>query len=371
MDSKNIILRFTEEFKFEKIKNEKGKESYIISGNAQPLNEDSRNGIRYRPESVKKKYKTLNNVAFLFNHDTNKSLGHVIESGINNTHMTYRVDVDPEEKEYIRKMERGDIKHVSVGCMIENIAFNEKENIYECDVKEYVELSAVPVPGFSNTSANKEGAIFLANELGDKNILEKLKEAVKKEADEEDDDKKDKDDESDDEDDKDDKDKDEKNGDNDDEDEEEGDEDDEDEEKCKKKKGEDFIDDMQLDEKKKETIKEEGDEPTAEELLKETITRVDELFSEIDQIKNSIAVIESKIDAMNETDENINENKKNNLDLHPNKEELFKDKKSNPINSKKELEAKEKALFGESSKKVNENKEVIDMKKVRMKNIQY
>ena len=177
VDKKQIILHHTEKFNLEKVKEKDGSETVIISGNAQPLNEDSRNGVRYRPDSVKKAYKSLNGVAFLFNHDTNRSLGHVTEVGLTDSHITYKADVDPEEKEYLRKVERKDIQFVSVGCMVENVEFNEDDNIYECDVKEYVELSAVPVPGFANTSATKEDAIFLANELGDTKVLEKLQEA--------------------------------------------------------------------------------------------------------------------------------------------------------------------------------------------------
>ena len=173
-----ITLFHTEEMQFEK-KGEGKEATIMISGNAQPLNEDSRNGVRYRPDSVKKAAKSLQGVAFLFNHDSARSLGHVTKSGLTDSHLTYSADVDPEEKEYIRKVERGDIKFVSVGCMVENVQFNEEDNIYECDVKEYVELSAVTVPGFSNTSAEKEGlesAMFLANALGDKKVLQSLKE---------------------------------------------------------------------------------------------------------------------------------------------------------------------------------------------------
>ncbi len=182
-----IVLFHTEEFSFEKAKDDEGNEKVIISGNAQPLDDDSRNGVRYRPESVIKAAPTLAKVAFLFNHNPERSLGHVAEQGMTKTHLTYKADVDPEEKEYIRKVERGDIKHVSVGCMVENVEYDEEENIYVCDVKEYVELSAVTVPGFSNTSANKESAIYLANELGDKKVLEKLEAAAKKNEDSEED----------------------------------------------------------------------------------------------------------------------------------------------------------------------------------------
>lgn len=381
-----IILFHTEEFKFEKVG--KGKnEKVIISGNAQPLNEDSRNGVRYRPESVKKNFKSLNGVAFLFNHDTSKSLGHVTESGINETHMTYKADIDPAEKDYIRKVERGDIKHVSVGTMVENIEFNEEDEIYECDVKEYVELSGVTCAGFQNTSANKEGlyqegALFLAEKLGDKTVIEKLK--AKKEADddkkkddegEDEDDKKDEgedeDDKKDEEDDEDEKDSD-SDKDSDEEEEAEDDEDDEDDDKDKdeKLKKKEDIEDKDLDflDEKKENAGVDGeDEDSPEEQLKKVISRQEELFSKFDELINRLAIIESSVDALNDTEDSDADSKE---DLKPNTEEKFIDKKATEKGrkvSKNELDAKEKAMTGTTSKKINEDKEVVDMSKTRMK----
>ena len=327
---KSIILFHTEEFKFEK-KEKDGLQTVILSGNAQPLNEDSRNGVRYRPESVKKAYKSLANVAFLFNHDSNISLGHTIESDLNETHVTYKVDLDPEEKQYIRKIEREDIKHVSVGCMVENVEFNEEENIYECDVKEYVELSLVPVPGFSNTSVNKEGALFLAEKLGDEKVLEKLKaESEKKETDDEDEEDED----------------DEENDDEDDKDKDEADDSDDDEDEDKE--GDDEKDDVDDDSEEK---KEEADDPeeSAEEKLAKTIARVEELFSELDGMKNRLAIIEANVDALNDSEEDSEPDKEK--DIEPNKEEKFIDNKKKIPKTKEELEAKEKSLNANSDLK--------------------
>ena len=59
--------------------------------------------------------------------------------------------------------------------MVKNIEWNEDDQIFIVDVKEYIELSAVTCAGFGNTSANKESAIYLAEKLGNNEVLEKLK----------------------------------------------------------------------------------------------------------------------------------------------------------------------------------------------------
>ncbi len=377
-ENKQVLLKHTEEFKFEKVKNSEGKEEIIISGNAMPLGEMSRNKVKYRDESVKNAYKTLEGKAFLNGHDATKSLGHVQESGLSKTHVTYKANIDPEEKEYIRKSERGDIRHVSVGCMVDSVEFMEDGTI-ECDVVEFVELSAVTVPGFQNTSAEREGLsnlMILTEEFGTKDQLEKLKEKYKDDDDEEEaddsDDDKDKD-ESDDEDDKD-KDKDEKEGD-DDSDDDDDEKDEEDDDKDKDDEEEDSDDDKDDEEEKLKNKKKEDADDSEDESIEESVakikSRVEELFSVMDEMNNKMAIIEANIDALNDSDEDVDDDKKTDEGLEPNSEEKFTDKKGNIGRTKEELDAKEKALTGENSKKINEDKEIIDMKKVRLKNVSY
>lgn len=410
MVEQNIILHHTEKFSFEKIKTEgeDGKETIILSGNAQPLKEDSRNGVRYREASVKKAFKSLANVAFLFNHNTERSIGHTTESGLTETHVTYKVDMDPEEKDLIRKVERQDIKHVSVGCMVENIEWNEEENIYICDVKEYAELSLVPVPGFSNTSVNKEGAIYLANALGNTEALEKLKtesknseektkeadeqkpdsessEGAAEEGNEESDESKEepKSEANDDDEDEKDKDKDEEDDDSDDDNEDNGKEGDKDSDDSDDSKEGDDEDDKDKDEAdddddkeeslKKKEIKEDAgtsddEERTAEERISDLESKNQELESKLEEFDNRLAIAESKVDAMNDNDENLDNDDENSEELMPDTSENFKDEKPS-VRTKAELNAKEKTLFGENTKKVNESKEVVDMNELRLKNM--
>lgn len=414
----NVILFHTEEFSFEKAKDKGGKEIVIISGNAQPLNEDSRNGVRYRPESVKKNYKTLEGVAFLNGHDPTKSLGHVEEVGLTNSHVTFRADVDPEETEYIRKVERKDIRHVSVGCMVENVEWNEEENIYICDVKEYVELSAVTVPGFANTSANKEGAMFLAEKLGDEKVVEKLKAAAKENADEEEksnhgveekahkerknrfkkkedvksdegdaeSDEPDKDnsaEEAKDDDDNDDSDDDEEETKDDDEEETADDKDDDEDDEEEAKDDDDKDDDEEESaeeaiEKKTKELKDkeeelnseadDEDEPTSEEKIESLENKVSELEGKNDELENRLAVVEAKVDALNEEegkeelDKEEPDTSEEDSEIEPDKEEKFNSNKDKPAPTKQSLAAKEKALFGDSKKG-----EEIDMNKVNAK----
>ncbi len=378
-----ITLFHTEEMQFEK-KGEGKEATIMISGNAQPLNEDSRNGVRYRPDSVKKAAKSLQGVAFLFNHDSARSLGHVTKSGLTDSHLTYSADVDPEEKEYIRKVERGDIKFVSVGCMVENVQFNEEDNIYECDVKEYVELSAVTVPGFSNTSAEKEGlesAMFLANALGDKKVLQSLKEkaaldAVGKKEDSEEESPEgegseeakddDKEDEADDDDDDDEKDKDESA---------DGDEGSE--------EGTEEAEAEETDEEGKEALigkKEEADsegeeqadeEATPEERITELENKVSELESKNDEFENRLAIAESKIDTLNEEegaeDVDTPDESEEGEELEPNKEETFTSKHGKPCPTKESIANKKKSLEGDES----EGKDIVDISANRKKIRQY
>lgn len=286
MAEKKVILFSTEEFKFEKLESS-GQTQIIISGNAQPLYERSRNGVIYRPESVKKNYQSLKGVAFLFNHDTNQPKGHVIDVGLSETHVTYRSDIDPMETDFLRKVERGDIKHVSVGCLVDNPEWDEATGDVTVDLVEYVELSSVPVPGFANTSAMKENsALYVAEAFGNTEMVEKLKAKAKAKetADSDDKDKKE-------EEDPEDKDK-------------------KDSEKCKeavcdkcgKEPCECPKEDGQNLTAKKEEANPNASAPTTEEQVKVLSSRVEELFSKNEELVNRVTILESKEEARAKSD---------------------------------------------------------------------
>lgn len=179
-----VKIFFTAEKSDFKVEEKEGKKGIKISGIAMPLNETSRNGVYYRPESVKKAYQTLKNASFLYNHNSDISIGHVEDVGINEKEITYTADLDPEEKKYISKVERGDIRHVSIGAMVANPNYKEDGTV-EVDITEFVELSLVPVPGFKKATASKqglEGALYLKEAFGE---LKKESEEETGESDEE------------------------------------------------------------------------------------------------------------------------------------------------------------------------------------------
>lgn len=292
------------------LKNEKlsdGSESIILEGVAMPLNKMSRNKVVYRSESIKKAYKTMEGAAFLFNHNTNISLGHVEDVQLDEGEevMKYRANMDPHETEFVNKVKRQDIRHVSVGCLIDNVEYDEEAGIATCDVEEFVELSLVPVPGFKDATANINGEfleatpLLLAEKFGNKEMIKKLKE--KKE----------------------------------------------------------------LEDKDKEETKEEAEDDSIEEKVSVISARVEELFSKFDEVVNRLSIIEANMDAMNDSEEEIQKK-----ELSPDTEENFKDDKIT-IKSKENIVAKEKALFGEKSKKIKEGKKLVDMSAVRMKNLSY
>ena len=241
----DIKLYNTEEFQLEK-KQEGKKQKVILKGNAMPLNETSRNGVFYRPKSVKKAYKSLENAPFLFAHqqeEVRHILGKVEKVGITDEAITYEADIDPEEKEFIRKSEKGYIKNVSVGVMVdpETVDIDEEKGIAKVDVLEFVELSSAPVPGFKNTSGLMSNQVIqIAEKLGDKKAVEKLKK--NKEANDDDDD-----------------------------------DDDDDEEE------------------------EDGE--------KELKARVEELFGKIEELENVVSALQSKVDTLLEEEEEKDDDK--------------------------------------------------------------
>ena len=66
----------------------------------------------------------------------------------------YKVDIDPEEKEFIRKVKRKDIPYVSVQVLVSDVRQKESVefgNFIEADIKEGLELSSVLIPGERET----------------------------------------------------------------------------------------------------------------------------------------------------------------------------------------------------------------------------
>ena len=123
--------------------------SFKLEGLALPFNTRSRNGFVYSTSSIKTTYKQLEGKPFLLNHNPEHVLGHVEKVWLDDDGMHYRADLDPQEEYWIQKMRRGDVSTVSIQSVVDT---SQDENA-DVDIKELLELSAAPIPGFPMTSA--------------------------------------------------------------------------------------------------------------------------------------------------------------------------------------------------------------------------
>jgi len=147
-------------FKFkEQVDPKTGKKRYILKGMMLPFNKISRNNVLYNEQSIRDKHKQLVGRPLMYNHQVEGAelpLGHFIDSYCEGDGWYYKADIDPEEKHAIRKLERGDLRHVSIqliGGKVEE-KIDEDQNPYtEAYVTDIIEGSLVPAPGFLDTTA--------------------------------------------------------------------------------------------------------------------------------------------------------------------------------------------------------------------------
>ncbi len=147
-------------FRFvEKVDPKTGEKRYVLSGLMLPFNKISRNSVMYNVDSVKAKHKLLVGKPLMYNHKVDTDMlpkGHFIDSWCEEDGWHYKADVDPAERDLIRKLERGDLRHVSIqligGKVVERVNENN-ETFTEAWVDDIIEGSIVPAPGFLDTTA--------------------------------------------------------------------------------------------------------------------------------------------------------------------------------------------------------------------------
>ncbi|NCU42097.1 MAG: hypothetical protein EOM19_05280 [Candidatus Moranbacteria bacterium] len=142
-----------------------GIKKVIIEGLAITFNKPTRNRVAYTYESGTRTHNTLRGKPFLDSHidksiNTHPPFGHVIETWIdknpknNLPALYYKVDIDPEKKDFIRQMKRGDISGVSVQVLVDSVM--DKQDMYgdyiQANIREFLELSAVLIPGDGDTT---------------------------------------------------------------------------------------------------------------------------------------------------------------------------------------------------------------------------
>ncbi len=137
----------------------------------------TRNGVSYTRESMQRFVNLFNQsgmtLPFLDSHDDtsirrNPPFGHVDGLSMEGDKVFYSADIDPEEKDFLRKLKRGDIKEVSLQAIVDSVGEQEAldggENAIVADVKELLEISSVLIPGAKGTSMEMEESLGFMSE---------------------------------------------------------------------------------------------------------------------------------------------------------------------------------------------------------------
>jgi len=183
--AENKVNLLTENFSVEKVKGESG--NVKISGFALPFDTTSRNGFSYRKESIQKTCESLVGKSIFFNHNLEAlPLGRVEKAYCDEKGMHYEANlmpVTPEERAIVEKVNLGLLDKVSIQCMYENANMDEKNESFNVDVKEFLELSIVGVPGFEDTSLQAHEKLMKEEEIkmAHKKVKEELEEKPEEE----------------------------------------------------------------------------------------------------------------------------------------------------------------------------------------------
>ena len=137
-----------------------GERKYIMRGMMLPFGKISRNNVLYNKESIMDKHESLKGRPVMYNHkidDGSLPIGHFTNSIIKEDGWYYEADIDPAETDVIRKLDRGDLRHVSIqligGKVMEKMT-DDGKNYTEAYVSDIIEGSVVPAPGFLDTTAS-------------------------------------------------------------------------------------------------------------------------------------------------------------------------------------------------------------------------
>lgn len=174
MEQKSIVLQNVwvpaeGASKFRESQNpETGERRFILAGLMLPFGKISRNNVLYEKASILDKHKQLIGRPVMYNHKVDGQelpVGHYTNSycveAADERHPVagwyYEADIDPEEKDIIRKLRRGDLRHVSIqlvgGRVFERVDAQNGRVYTEAHVADIIEGSIVPAPGFLDTTA--------------------------------------------------------------------------------------------------------------------------------------------------------------------------------------------------------------------------
>lgn len=143
-----------------------GEKSHILRGLILPFDKVSRNNVLYNADSIRKKHKDLIGRPVMYNHKIEGNelpIGHFTNSYTINepddrhpvAGWYYEADIDPHERDVIRKLDRGDLRHVSIQLVGGEVyeRTGGEGSYTEAIVSDIIEGSLVPAPGFLDTTA--------------------------------------------------------------------------------------------------------------------------------------------------------------------------------------------------------------------------
>jgi len=139
-----------------------------VKGMALPFGKTSRNGVQYEEESVRNAHEDLQGRTMLFNHKQDWVTGHILNTEVTDDGMFFEGDINPEAEmpngvPVAQAIERGDINSVSIQAFIEQLGEEADEEAVIQDmetekvaVRDFLEISAVSIPGFPQAEALPE-----------------------------------------------------------------------------------------------------------------------------------------------------------------------------------------------------------------------
>jgi HK97 family phage prohead protease len=128
-----------------------------VQGLALPFDKVSRNGFTYITESIKEAYKTFEGCPILFNHDSDKVIGHMEQIGVSDEGLTYvmNLDTDGPFGWVANKVKRGDLSKVSIQASYDvDKSYIDDDGVTHAWIDEGFEISVVTIPGFKDTTAS-------------------------------------------------------------------------------------------------------------------------------------------------------------------------------------------------------------------------
>ncbi len=152
-----------------------------ITGVAIIADKPTRNNVVYTLHSLNATHKSLIGKPILNGHDDKSyknCIGHVTNAWMEDNTLMYEASIDPAEEDLIRKIKRGDIPGVSIQVVVDEVdeTIIDGEQVIVANVKEFLELSIVLIPGERDSTITLVEAY---NKYRNENVKSMIKTTIK------------------------------------------------------------------------------------------------------------------------------------------------------------------------------------------------